>query len=366
MTEKPTSTGEEGLADGGKGPRQGASDSAEGIELPGNRRADPGDGGDGAERPRATEGADAADSARTTDRAAGATDGKDQIDAAAAMDATDTTPGADPVAAGEAAGAAVPAVRRGSEPSRSAVNASAHARPAPSGDGESAGEAVPAPTDDGEPGDVALDAHAAARDAAPDGAGLPDGTREPPAQLAARIANGDADAREELRDRYYDQVRLMMSVRCCGDRAQAEDLVNETFRILLENLGRNMLRNHAALPAYVVRTARNVWIAHVRRERSRGTFPDTDALDAQPAADLSPEERYAQEQLARLVHEAIAGLRVARDREVVRRYFLFDQDKQVICRLLDLSSSNFDNVIWRAKARLRKILNDVKGDPDAH
>jgi RNA polymerase sigma-70 factor (ECF subfamily) len=47
---------------------------------------------------------------------------------------------------------------------------------------------------------------------------------------------------------------------------------------------------------------------------------------------------------------------VERDRELLIRFYVYDQDKQEICRELGLNSLHFNRVLFRAKNRFRKLL----------
>jgi hypothetical protein len=47
---------------------------------------------------------------------------------------------------------------------------------------------------------------------------------------------------------------------------------------------------------------------------------------------------------------------VARDREVLVRFYLDDQDREKICRELGLSEEHFNRVIFRARNRFRELV----------
>jgi RNA polymerase sigma-70 factor (ECF subfamily) len=54
-------------------------------------------------------------------------------------------------------------------------------------------------------------------------------------------------------------------------------------------------------------------------------------------------------------------LSISRDREILRRYYLSDDDKEVICRDLGLSPGHFDRVLYRAKQRMRELIDRQDG-----
>jgi hypothetical protein len=47
---------------------------------------------------------------------------------------------------------------------------------------------------------------------------------------------------------------------------------------------------------------------------------------------------------------------VARDREVLVRFYLDDEDRETICRELRLSEEHFNRVIFRARNRFRELI----------
>ena len=71
---------------------------------------------------------------------------------------------------------------------------------------------------------------------------------------------------------------------------------------------------------------------------------------------------FACEQAATEQKEAIQGLLdsmpVERDRELLRRYYIYDEDKPEICRALGLDSLHFNRVLHLAKVRFRKIMEE--------
>jgi RNA polymerase sigma-70 factor (ECF subfamily) len=67
-------------------------------------------------------------------------------------------------------------------------------------------------------------------------------------------------------------------------------------------------------------------------------------------------ERLFRENVAQQVRRVVAQLPVARDREVVRRFYLEEQHKAAICRDLGLSPINFDKIVFRARRRLKQLF----------
>ncbi|GAA0509551.1 RNA polymerase subunit sigma-24 [Saccharopolyspora subtropica] len=90
------------------------------------------------------------------------------------------------------------------------------------------------------------------------------------ADLAACIAAGDADAFERLVRRYSDAV-LGMALRMLGDRAEAEDVVQDVFVTVWRRAGE--LVAPAALRTWLFQVARRNCLIVLRRRRTRRTDP---------------------------------------------------------------------------------------------
>ena len=61
------------------------------------------------------------------------------------------------------------------------------------------------------------------------------------------------------------------------------------------------------------------------------------------------------------LNKVLNQLSVARDREILRRFYLKDEDKAEICIDLQLSAAHFDRVLYRAKKRMRELIDRQKG-----
>lgn len=142
------------------------------------------------------------------------------------------------------------------------------------------------------------------------------------------------------------------------DEALAEDLCNEAFRIVLDRLAREPLDDPARLAAYVAQTARNLAVAERRKAARRRTSTGEDeAIDGyadpagtDPAAELQARAR------ARAVRQVLEEMPTARDRQLLVRYYLRDEDKTTLCRELGLSEEHFNRVLYRARERFRALL----------
>jgi RNA polymerase sigma-70 factor, ECF subfamily len=141
------------------------------------------------------------------------------------------------------------------------------------------------------------------------------------------------------------------------DVSIADDLCNEAFRILLERVQREPLRDPDKVAAFLAQTARNLFTADARKySRRRTTTGDDEVIvgEADPSPDVADNLQHLD--LARVVRSVLERMTVPRDREILVRYYLRDEEKTRICADLGLSEAHFNRVIDRARSRFAALL----------
>lgn len=177
--------------------------------------------------------------------------------------------------------------------------------------------------------------------------------------LVARIERGDRQAEVELVSRYARGVRLILLKRT-GDPQVAKDLGQDTFVVVIRKLRARELREASKLASFINRVAVNISIDYFRKERRFVRSPD--GIIGLNAPHIDRQDRELDFDAARaLLKGVLKKLAIGRDREILGRFYLSDDDKQAICRDLGLSSAHFDRVLYRAKQRMRKLINQQPG-----
>lgn len=144
------------------------------------------------------------------------------------------------------------------------------------------------------------------------------------------------------------------------DRGLAEDLINQAYVETLDKLAAGKIRDPQLLGGYVYRVAFNLFRNHRRRMDNRVELraaPDT--VEQIPGA-MSPYEDVLAASVRRQVRQLLAELPVKRDREVLRRFYIEEDDKHTVCRELAITPRHFDRVLFRARRRIREML-DCRG-----
>ena len=180
-------------------------------------------------------------------------------------------------------------------------------------------------------------------------------------QAAARIVRGIRDneesAAEELVTRYSRGLRYLLT-RKSGDEERARDLLQDTFLIAIEKIRQGKVDNPERLAGYLRGIAEKVALGAGRKKNREPFLIDSDAVAAIPADDVRPFQSISSEQTQAAVRTLLDEMVVPRDRELLTRYYLYDQDKPEICRALGLDSLHFNRVLHRAKGRFRKIIEE--------
>ncbi len=184
------------------------------------------------------------------------------------------------------------------------------------------------------------------------------------AVLVRRIAGGDAAAEGELVLRY--RRGLVYLLRHLGAAPEAaDDLVQETFRIVIERLRRSGLAEPGGLAPFLRGTARNLLVAERRKTARRRTWGDTGELAAAVAPAPSPLQDVLRGEEAATVRRLIGELPTDRDRELLLRFYVGEEAKEAICADLGLESLHFNRVLFRARQRFKELLERARGEGGA-
>ncbi|HEX4955827.1 MAG TPA: sigma-70 family RNA polymerase sigma factor [Thermoanaerobaculia bacterium] len=169
----------------------------------------------------------------------------------------------------------------------------------------------------------------------------------------ARIRAGDREAEGSLVERFGKGIALLLDRHCRG--GDAEDLFQDTFRLVIEKLRRGELRESEKLPAFLAQVARSLAIEHYRKAARRKTEPDSEALAFVPASAASPLTELLASENAALARQVVRELGTARDREILLRFYLAEDDKDTIAADHGLSSLQFNRVLHRARQRYKEL-----------
>jgi len=174
----------------------------------------------------------------------------------------------------------------------------------------------------------------------------------PDSVLVERCRAGDEAAFTELVDRYKDLV-FGLVVRLVGDRQRAEDLAQEAF--LRIHRGLPYFRGEASLSTWIYRIVVNLCAQERGRrapEVSLDERSDTGRLRAEPSqADRSFSDLELKDRLSKALDQLPDNYRV-----LVAAHYLDGVQYETLAEALDLPLGTVKTHLYRAKRRLREIL----------
>lgn len=173
------------------------------------------------------------------------------------------------------------------------------------------------------------------------------------AALVERITAGDRGAEAEL-IALFDRRLLVKLRQHHPDPELIADLRQEVWLRVLQVLRRGGVDHPRRFFGFLLGTVRNV-VLEDRKASTRHATATDEFLETIPDPGDGIELLLDRDQLAGRLRECLAQMS-DRDRQVLVRHYLCEEDKAVTCRLLGLSVLNYNNVLYRARQRLAALL----------
>lgn len=177
----------------------------------------------------------------------------------------------------------------------------------------------------------------------------------PLAELVQRIGQGDRQAEDLFVQRFRNGIQQLVRRACRPRDPQVDDLAQDVVLIVLQHLRARQLDKPDALPAFIRSTVVLVCRAEYRKRGRRGdTLPIEAAATASDGED--PAANLHSAQLTDTIRDLLCHLPKLRDRELLQRFYLEEHSKEDVCRILGIDPSHFHRVAYRARERIREIL----------
>lgn len=168
--------------------------------------------------------------------------------------------------------------------------------------------------------------------------------------LMAAAANGDRNAFGRLIDRHSGRA-FAVAFRMAGNRADAEDLVQEAF-IRAWNHAARWQSGRAAFSTWLYRVVVNLGIDQKRRPRHDALDDVMDPIDDSPAAD----ERIETRQRADAFKRATVAL-PGRQRQAIALVYGAGLSNKAAAETIGVSLKALESLLIRAKRSLRETLD---------
>ena len=173
------------------------------------------------------------------------------------------------------------------------------------------------------------------------------------ADYLQRLRDGD-EATEDHFARYFGDLLRIKARSSLGATAAADDVQQETLLRVLRNVRRGAVEHPERLGAYVNSVSKNVMLELFRRDQKTHQFPEEGPEIA--SQEEGAEAGVLQDERKDLVKRALDEL-PAKDRELLRRVFLAEEDKDKVCQEYDVNRDYLRVLLHRARRKLRASLD---------
>jgi RNA polymerase sigma factor (sigma-70 family) len=180
----------------------------------------------------------------------------------------------------------------------------------------------------------------------------------PGGELSRRIREGDSSAESELIRQFEPGLRVLLRRRTGGDHGLLQDLVQETLLVVIQRLRGSGIEDPEKLAAFAAQTARNLAIASLRKAERQKTDVDSAATERNVDSARGVAALAEDFEAALAVRTLLRDIPQARDRLMLKRFYLQDHDKEVICQEMQLSEAAFNQALSRARRRFRQIIEE--------
>ena len=170
--------------------------------------------------------------------------------------------------------------------------------------------------------------------------------------LYHRFSAGDDSAFDALMDEYHSGLILFIN-KLVGNYSVSEELAADCFVELL--LHRKRFLGNSDFRTYLYSIARHKAIDYIRKDAKKKTVPPEEIFEL--SDDSNIEEEFISDEDKRVLHRAIEKL--SDDyRAAVHLIFFEELSYEQAAKVLGKSKKQIDNLIYRAKGALKKILTE--------
>ncbi|WP_223789508.1 RNA polymerase sigma factor [Marinicella meishanensis] len=182
-------------------------------------------------------------------------------------------------------------------------------------------------------------------------------------ELARGIMAGDQQSSSQFVNLHYRW--LLFIVRKKFARVSGhEDIVQDSFLVVITKLQQGQVSNPDTIRAFLRTTAINIGYEYLRKDKKYASAVDQDSLEVFADARSDVLSSLEWDEGIKLVKQVMTELPTERDRQILTQFYFEDRDKPDICETLDLSSAHFDRVLYRAKQRLKELMQKHQDHDD--
>lgn len=187
--------------------------------------------------------------------------------------------------------------------------------------------------------------------------------------LCQKIIQGDSKAENEFVALHYRWLLFIVRKKFNGTDLHM-DIVQDAFILVIAKLKKQEVKQHHTIRAYLRTCAINIGYEYLRKNKKYASAVDQDYLALFEDGQTGILDQMEWQEGVDHVKQVIEELPTSRDRDILTQFYFEDQNKIQVCENLELSPAHFDRVIYRAKQRLKALIeaksesNDDFTSPD--
>lgn len=181
------------------------------------------------------------------------------------------------------------------------------------------------------------------------------------AELARRISVGDEVAENEF-VRLLHRWLLFIVRRKFSRSSHHEDILQDAFMLVLHKLKQGEVNKPDSITSYLRTTAINIGFDYLKKDKKFDSAIDQDYMGFIKDTNENILSQIIWTDKVKYVQQVIQELRTQRDKDILMDFYFNHLSKESICLELELTSEHFDRVIYRAKQRLKQLIEETDHD----
>ncbi|MCJ8269217.1 MAG: sigma-70 family RNA polymerase sigma factor [Psychrosphaera sp.] len=171
--------------------------------------------------------------------------------------------------------------------------------------------------------------------------------------LVERIIKGDKQAETEMVQRYHEGLMCVL-YQYSNNPDLVEDIAQETWRLVVEKLRSNQLKDKERLAGFIVNIGKKQFLMQFRKNKNKEFIDEAD-LELPANKMNEPFKVLERRKTLDMIKGVIGKLTKPRDREILTRFYLDQDNKDVLRQEYDLSELHFNRVLFRARQRFKQL-----------
>jgi RNA polymerase sigma-70 factor (ECF subfamily) len=184
-----------------------------------------------------------------------------------------------------------------------------------------------------------------------------DAVRYTPRELVERIRAGERAIEDALVLQYSRGVQFAIS-QSVSDGSVVEDLYQECFRMVLEKVRAGEVHDPDRLSGFICSLARNIVIEYFRKTSRREIYHASTDERAVPSREPSQLDALLRDEKGTLARRVLDALPSDRDRSVLYRFYIAEDDREEICADLGIETTLLSQILCRARQRYKTLFEE--------